>query len=84
MFQLTSEQEQMINSVKEYTYDFRDLDFNSEELTVKTELSIYNATQFSKSVDLGGLTVYYNKDNELVAFYDYEMQCGHIFETETV
>lgn len=84
MFQLTSEQEQMINSVKEYTYDFRDLDFNSEELTVKTELSIYNATQFSKSVDLGGLTVYYNKDNELVAFYDYEMQCGHIFETEVV
>ena len=83
MFQLTSEQEQMINSVTEYAFDFRDKEY-SEELEITTELSIYNATQFAKSEDLGGLTVYYNKNNELVAFYDYEMQCGHIFETETV
>jgi hypothetical protein len=64
-------------------FNFRDKEY-SEELEITTELSIYNATQFVKSEDLGGLTVYYNKDNELVAFFDYEMQCGHIFETETV
>jgi len=43
MFQLTDAQSQMINSVTDYTFNFKDKDF-SEELEITTELSIYNAT----------------------------------------
>ena len=78
---LTDTQEQAINSVTNYTIDFEQHEY-SDQLEVIAEMTIANVTQFDKSSDLGGLTVYYKTD-KLVAFYDYEQQRGTIF-TEAV
>ena len=78
---LTDAQEQAINSVTNYTIDFEQHEY-SDQLEVIAEMTIANITQFDKSEDLGGLTVYY-KSVKLVAFYDYEQQRGTIF-TESI
>jgi hypothetical protein len=75
---LTDTQEQAINSVTNYTIDFEQHEY-SDQLEVIAEMTIANVTQFDKSSDLGGLTVYYKTD-KLVAFYDYEQQRGTIFK----
>ena len=78
---LTDAQEFAINNVANYTIDFEQNEY-SDQLEVIAEMTIANVTQFDKSDDLGGLTVYF-KANKLVAFYDYEQQRGTIF-TEAV
>ena len=75
---LTDTQEQAINSVTNYTIDFEQHEY-SDQLEVIAEMTIANVTQFDKSSDLGGLSVYYKTD-KLVAFYDYEQQRGTIFK----
>jgi hypothetical protein len=78
---LTDAQEFAINNVANYTIDFEQHE-NSDQLEVIAEMTVANVTQFDKSEDLGGLTVYFKAD-KLVAFYDYEQQRGTIF-TEAV
>jgi hypothetical protein len=78
---LTDAQEFAINNVANYTIDFEQHEY-SDQLEVIAEMTIANVTQFDKSDDLGGLTVYFKAD-KLVAFYDYEQQRGTIF-TEAV
>lgn len=78
---LTDAQEFAINNVANYTIDFEQHEY-SDQLEVIAEMTIANVTQFDKSDDLGGLSVYF-KTNKLVAFYDYEQQRGTIF-TEPV
>lgn len=78
---LTDAQEFAINNVSKYTIDFEQHEY-SDQLEIIAEMTIANVTQFDKSDDLGGLTVYF-KENKLVAFYDYEQQRGTIF-TEAV
>ena len=75
---LTDTQEQAINSTTDYTIDFEQHEY-SDQLEVIAEMTIANVTQFDKSSDLGGLSVYYKTD-KLVAFYDYEQQRGTIFK----
>jgi hypothetical protein len=75
---LTQSQEQAINSVTNYSIDFEAHEY-SDQLAIIAEMTIANVTQFSVQRDLGGLTVYY-KNDELVAFYDYEQQRGTIFK----
>ena len=79
---LTDTQEQAINSVTNYTIDFEQHEY-SDQLEVIAEMTIANVTQFDKSSDLGGLSVYYKTD-KLVAFYDYEQQRGTIFKDPVV
>jgi hypothetical protein len=78
---LTDAQEFAINNVANYTIDFEQHEY-SDQLEVIAEMTVANVTQFDKSEDLGGLTVYFKAD-KLVAFYDYEQQRGTIF-TEAV
>jgi hypothetical protein len=78
---LTDAQEFAINNVVNYTIDFEQHEY-SDQLEVIAEMTVANVTQFDKSEDLGGLTVYF-KASKLVAFYDYEQQRGTIF-TEAV
>jgi hypothetical protein len=78
---LTDAQEFAINNVVNYTIDFEQHEY-SDQLEVIAEMTVANVTQFDKSEDLGGLTVYFKAD-KLVAFYDYEQQRGTIF-TEAV
>jgi len=75
---LTDAQEKAINSTTNYTIDFEQHEY-SDQLEVIAEMTIANVTQFDKSEDLGGLTVYYKAD-KLVAFYDYEQQLGTVFK----
>jgi hypothetical protein len=75
---LTQSQEKAINSVTNYSIDFEAHEY-SDQLEIIAEMTIANVTQFSVQEDLGGLTVYY-KNDELVAFYDYEQQRGTIFK----
>jgi len=75
---LTQSQEKAINSVTNYSIDFEAHEY-SDQLEIIAEMTIANVTQFSVQEDLGGLTVYY-KNDDLVAFYDYEQQRGTIFK----
>ena len=75
---LTKSQEKAINSVTDYSIDFEAHEY-SDQLEIIAEMTIANVTQFGVQEDLGGLTVYY-KNDELVAFYDYEQQRGTIFK----
>jgi hypothetical protein len=75
---LTQSQEKAINSVTNYSIDFEAHEY-SDQLAIIAEMTIANVTQFSVQEDLGGLTVYY-KNDDVVAFYDYEQQRGTIFK----
>ncbi len=79
MRKLSVLQERAINTVSEYSIDFQDSDENPEQLELIADAQIMNKTQAKYFVDIGGLYVYY-KESKLVAFYDYEMQRGTIFE----
>jgi hypothetical protein len=79
MRQLSEAQELAINSVTDYSIDFRERDDDADALELFADMQILNATQFRDFADLGGLTVYF-KEGALVAFYDYEMQCGTVFK----
>lgn len=76
---LTQSQEQAINSVTNYSIDFEAHEY-SDQLEIIAEMTIANVTQFGVQEDLGGLTVYYNYNDDVVAFYDYEQQRGTIFK----
>jgi hypothetical protein len=76
---LTASQELAINSTKQYSIDFRERTEDIDALEVIADMQILNATQCRDFTDLGGLTVYF-KEGSLVAFYDYEMQCGTVFK----
>jgi hypothetical protein len=85
MRQLTNEEHFAINNVEKYSIDFQleaDSDEYSEkleqELIERAEAIILEATNFTDSDDLGGLTIYF-KDDKLVAFYDYEQYLGTVF-----
>lgn len=80
---ITDTQSDAINNTKEYSIDNRHLEF-SDELEIAAELKIFNKTQFYASKDLGGITVYIDKAMKLLAFYDYEMQCGTVFDEAVV
>lgn len=82
MSMLTASQELAINSTANYTIDFEQHEY-SDQLETIAEMTIANVTQFDKSEDLGGLSVYY-KARELVAFYDYEQQRGTVFKDPVV
>jgi hypothetical protein len=79
MRQLSEAQELAINSVTDYSIDFRERSEEIDALEIIADMQILNATQFRDFADLGGLTVYF-KEGALVAFYDYEMQCGTVFK----
>lgn len=79
MSKLTESQELAINSLRQYTLDFRNRTESIEDLELIADATIMNQTQAKSYVDLGGITVYF-KDSKLVAFYDYEMQCGTVFD----
>ena len=80
---LTASQEQAINSVTDYSIDYRERSEDEDMLETMADMTILNATQFRDFEDLGGLTVYF-KEGALVAFYDYEMQCGTVFKDPVI
>ena len=84
---LTYAQEQQIESVESYTHNYEAEAMQSfdatgddkmEELQARFETDIAGA--YNKDSDLGGFCVYLN-DRKLVAFYDYEMFRGVVFDT---
>jgi hypothetical protein len=83
---LTDAQEQQIESVESYTHNYEAEAMQSfdatgndkmEELQERFEADIAGA--YNKQDDLGGFCVYLN-DSKLVAFYDYEMFRGVVFD----
>ena len=83
MFTLTNAQSAQINSA-EHTHDYETEALASyeatgddmmEELEERFESSF---TDFDLREDLGGITVYF-KNEQLVAFYDYEQFKGAVF-----
>ena len=83
---LTYAQEQQIESVESYTHNYEAEAMQSfdatgddkmEELQERFEADIAGA--YNKQDDLGGFCVYLN-DSKLVAFYDYEMFRGVVFD----
>jgi len=84
---LTYAQEQQIESVESYTHNYEAEAMQSfdatgddkmEELQARFEAGIAGA--YNKQDDLGGFCVYLN-DRKLIAFYDYEMFRGVVFDT---
>lgn len=78
---LTSAQENAINSVgPNYGIDFRAHETRDERDACEqlAEGLVAEATAFTVSDNLGGITVYF-KGTTLVAFYDYERFVGHVF-----
>ena len=84
---LTDAQEQQIESVESYTHNYEAEAMQSfdetgndkmQELQERFEADIAGA--YNKQDDLGGLCVYFN-NSKLVAFYDYEMFRGAVFDT---
>lgn len=81
MSTLTLAQETAINTVgPHYNINFTAHE-SREDMEPCEQLAdsiILEATDYTVSNDLGGLTVYF-KGNDLVAFYDYERFVGHVF-----
>lgn len=83
MLTLTTAQSNAINNAN-YTHDYESEALASYEDTgddMMEELEERFESQFTdydQREDLGGLTVYF-KNNELVAFYDYEQFKGAVF-----
>ena len=77
MRMLTDAESELINTT-EYTVDWSELsETKSEERLIEMFEAVIH-DKYDESDDLGGLIVYF-KDNNLVAFYDYEMFVGTVF-----
>ena len=77
MRMLTDAESELINTT-EYTVDWSELsETKSEERLIEMFEAVIH-DKYDESDDLGGLIVYF-KDNNLVAFYDYEMYVGTVF-----
>jgi hypothetical protein len=78
MFKLTTAQSAQINAVApNYSINYSNEDY-SEALETQADDYIAESTGADVKEDIGGLCVYL-LGNKLVAFYDYEMQVGHVF-----
>ena len=78
MFDLTTAQDAQINAVApNYSIDYSDEDY-SEALETRADDYIAEITGADVKEDIGGLCVYL-LGSKLVAFYDYELQVGHVF-----
>jgi NurA-like 5'-3' nuclease len=75
---ISDAQSNKINSTTLYSIDYSDVEY-SYKLEEQAEEIISDQTNFDRSEDLGGILVYF-KDDELVAFYDYEMQKGTVYD----
>ena len=84
---LTDTQSAQINATTNYLFNYEAEALASYEATgedlmdsleARAEALIQEATAFTNSEDLGGLTVYF-KGKSLVAFYDYEQFKGTVF-----
>lgn len=77
MRMLTDAESELINTTA-HTVDWSELsDTTSEERLIEMFEAVIH-DKYDESDDLGGLIVYF-KDNNLVAFYDYEMFVGTVF-----
>jgi len=78
MFTLTDAQGAQINAVApNYSIDYSDEDY-AESLETNADDYVAEVTGADVKEDIGGLCVYL-LGSELVAFYDYEQQVGHVF-----
>jgi hypothetical protein len=78
MFTLTDVQSAQINAVApNYSIDYTDEDY-AESLETNADDYVAEVTGADVKEDIGGLCVYL-LGSELVAFYDYEQQVGHVF-----
>jgi len=78
MFELTDAQGEQINAVApNYSINYSDEDYTGT-LETRADDFIAETTGADVKEDIGGLCVYL-LGSELVAFYDYEMQVGHVF-----
>ena len=78
MFDLTNAQSAQINAVApNYSINYSSEDY-SEALETRADDYIAETTGADVKEDIGGLCVYL-LGSKLVAFYDYEMQVGHVF-----
>ena len=78
MFKLSDAQSVQINAVApNYSIDYSDEDYD-EALFGQVHAYIAETTGADVKEDIGGLCVYL-LGSKLVAFYDYEMQVGHVF-----
>jgi len=83
MFTLTDAQSAQINAVApNYSIDYTSEPY-SEALETQADDYIAEVTGADVKEDIGGLCVYLS-GNEIVAFYDYEMQVGHVFNSNTL
>ena len=74
---LTDAESELINTTA-HTVDWSELsETKSEERLIEMFEAVIH-DKYDESDDLGGLIVYF-KDNNLVAFYDYEMFVGTVF-----
>ena len=77
MRMLTDAESELINTTA-HTVDWSELsETKSEERLIEMFEAVIH-DKYDESDDLGGLIVYF-KDNNLVAFYDYEMFVGTVF-----
>ena len=85
--QLTQAQEFLINNAA-HTHNYEaqvdaDLAAHTAEDLVEKYTAVFeretNVREYSKANDIGGLIVYTNEAEELVAFYDYEQFLGTLF-----
>jgi hypothetical protein len=78
MFTLTDVQSAQINAVApNYSINYS-AELYDEALDTRADDYIAETTGADVKEDIGGLCVYL-LGSELVAFYDYEMQVGHVF-----
>jgi hypothetical protein len=83
MFTLTNAQSAQINSA-EYTHDYEaealvSYEATGDDMIEELEERFENEfTSYDVREDLGGITVYF-KNEQLVAFYDYEQFKGAVF-----
>ena len=78
MFKLSDTQSAQINAVApNYSINYSNEDYE-ESLEERADDYIAETTGADVKEDIGGLCVYL-LGSKLVAFYDYEMQVGHVF-----
>ncbi len=78
MFKLTDTQSAKINAVApNYSINYSAEPYD-EDYDTRADDYIAETTGADVKEDIGGLCVYL-LGSELVAFYDYEMQVGHVF-----
>lgn len=78
MFTLTDAQSTQINAVApNYSINYS-AELYDESLDTRADDYIAEVTGADVKEDIGGLFVYL-MGSKLVAFYDYEMQVGHVF-----